>query len=193
MQDTSLLDGKNLALFMFLYVVGDSIKYYSGTLVKIMTSYVVLSYLILNILIVFAYYYMDGTSIGNVIWLSAYPYCSPVLIINAILLFIIFGRISIKSKVINSFAASVFTVYIIHHQHFVLYSLIGTLAVKLYCFFTTPASIICGLFLYAVIILIICIIIDKLFKPLWRPLQKIGEKGDQKLEVLLKTISGVQY
>lgn len=193
MQDTSLLDGKNLALFMFLYVVGDSINFYSGILAKIKTTYVILSYIILNILIVLAYYHLDGTSLEILIWLSAYPYCSPVLIINAVLLFIIFGRMHIRSKVINSLASSVFTIYVLHHQHFILYTLIGAIALKIYHFFTTPASIICGLFLFTVIILMACIIVDKLFNPLWRFLHKIGEIGDQKLDVLLKTINGVKY
>lgn len=190
MQESSLKDGKNLILFMFLYVLGDSIKANSELLMKVRTACLVSIYLLLNVLVVSAFVYMSDTTLGKGIWYLCYPYCSPILTLNGVLLFLIFGKMKIRSRIINYLASSVFAVYIIHHQHFILYSVIGPLALKIYSLFQTPICIILGLSFLTLLILTISMLIDKLFTPLWRYFEKQAGREDIKINMIFKSING---
>lgn len=125
MNEPTLHNGKNVVYFSFLYVLGDSIKKNEACFSKIKTITFVCYYLLLNALLVILYCKYSNTIIGTAIWKLSYIYCSPILIINAILLFLIISRMSIRSSWINYLSASVFSMYIIHHQYVILYKLIG--------------------------------------------------------------------
>lgn len=181
MQESSLNDGKNLILFMFLYVLGDVIKKNADTLMKIRTVYLVTLYLLLNVLVVSAFVYTANTTLGKGIWHLSYPYCSPILILNGVLLFLLFGRMRIRSRIINYLASSVFAVYILHHQHYVLYSLIEPISLYIYYSFHNHVSILLALGHFSITIVLACIFVDKLFTPLWHFLKKFSKRGNQKL------------
>lgn len=125
MNEPTLHNGKNVVYFCFLYVLGDSIKKNEACFSKFKTSMLVCCYLFLNTLLVILYCKYFNTIIGTAIWKLSYIYCSPILIINAILLFLIISRMSFRSSWINYLSASVFSMYIIHHQYVILYKIIG--------------------------------------------------------------------
>lgn len=55
-----------------------------------------------------------GHRIASIIYRWGWGYNSPLLIINAILLFMIFTKLTIKAKLISVVAKSVFPIYLIH-------------------------------------------------------------------------------
>lgn len=166
MHDRSMDDGKNLVLFIFVYVIGDSLRHYQKEIDKINSVLLLVIYLLLNVLLVFLYNMYSGSFIVDTVWALSYPYNSPVLIFNAILLFLLFGRLHLRSRIVNWLASSVFAVYILHHQHFVLYKLIGPITLSLYGVHSSSIVLLLQLALFALVIMFICIFIDKLFEPL---------------------------
>lgn len=190
MQDTALQDGKNLVLFMFLYTLGDCIRTYWSKLDKFKTIYLVGGYVFLNIGLVVVYCLTFDKALGRLLWEMSFPYCSPILILNAVMLFLLFGRLSFKSRAVNKLASSVFAVYIIHHQHFVLYSVLGPVVLKVHEFMQQPLYVIPALCVVVLIIMFVCIGVDKLFSPLWRLLHQLADKIDKKYEDLLLTVNG---
>ena len=166
MKDPSMADGKNLVLFMFLYVLGDCLRHNKETVTNVSTPILGGFYIFLNAALVSLYTMYPNNFIGNTIWNISYPYCSPVLILNAVLLFLLFSRLRFKSNVVNRLAGSVFAIYIIHHQHYVLYNLIGPIVFALYRLHTPPIIQIFYLCSFSIIIMLVCIAIDILFEPL---------------------------
>ena len=101
MQDNSMTDGKNLVLFIFIYVLGDCLKYYHEKIDKVSTRNLVMIYLFLNIVLVLIYNSFAEGIIGEIVFKLSYPYCAPVLIMNACLLFLIFSRLHFFSRTVN--------------------------------------------------------------------------------------------
>lgn len=165
MHDKSMVNGKNLVLFMFLYVLGDCLRAFKDKTDQISTRYFALLYFTLNFFLVLLFYVFSDSSLGHVIWNLSYPYCSPILIINAVLLFLIISRLHFKSRAINWLAGSVFAVYILHHQHYVLYYWIKPLVLLAYDKITSPVILIVSLGFISFILLFLFILIDKLFTP----------------------------
>lgn len=115
--DPSLCDGKNIANFTFLYILGHTIHHYKNIWKAIPIKLITLSILLLNLAIFsLLFLFNRGTTIGAHIWLLSMPYCSPLLIINASLVFILFSQLNLKSKTINNLAKSTLAIYLIHCQ-----------------------------------------------------------------------------
>ena len=193
MHDRSMFDGKNLVLFMFLYVLGDSLRQFKDLIDKVSTPVILVIYLFLNMAHMIVYVFYSDSFIGEITWNLSYPYCSPILILNAVLLFILFSRLHFKSKSVNWLAGSVFAVYIIHHQNFVLYKLIGPLVLTLYGEHYSPLILILYLGLYSLLIMFVCIMIDKLFTPLYNVfiqyVAELGEKANKSLDRIVKLLA----
>ena len=168
MQEASLHDGKNLPFFMFLYTLGDTLRHLEETTNKIKLVYLVIAWISLNILLLCAYMHTEGTMIGTVLWILSYPYCSPLLIINAVLFFLIFSKMKFTSTIVNSLGGSVFAVYIVHHQHLILYNIIHPLALKIYAYDSTPLVLLANLSIMTIVIMIISIGLDKALTPIWK-------------------------
>ena len=166
MQDNSMTDGKNLVLFIFIYVLGDCLKYYHEKIDKVSTRNLVMIYLFLNIVLVLIYNSFAEGIIGEIVFKLSYPYCAPVLIMNACLLFLIFSRLHFFSRTVNWLAGSVLAVYVLHHQSFVLYVLIQPCVMYLYHENTSPIVLLIFLSFLAWTILFVGIIVDKIFSPL---------------------------
>ena len=176
--EPSLKDGKNVILFIFLYVVGDFLREFKHYWESIKSVYWALLWLILNVLLVVSWLSLHDTPIGDVIWRLSYPYCSPILILNAITLFIVFGSIHLKSRCINWLASSVLAVYIIHHQHFVLYELIQPAIERIYGVSNLPILLLAMIGGFTCIIMLVSILIDKFFNPLWNSIASYASKLD---------------
>lgn len=163
MNEPTLHNGKNVVYFSFLYVLGDSIKKNEACFSKFKTSMLVCCYLFLNTLLVILYCKYFNTVIGTAIWKLSYIYCSPILIINAILLFLILSRMSFRSSWINYLSASVFSMYIIHHQYVILYKIIGPTIDYFKSQPLNSCEFILVLSLITIVIMGGCVLIDLIF------------------------------
>ena len=164
MHEPSLFNGKNLILFMFVYVLGDCLRALSSKYEKWKFRWLLLAYISLNVLLIVSYTCFYDNFLGKIIWKVSYPYCSPVLILNALLLFVVFSKLSFKSRTINYLSSSVLSIYILHHQHFVLYTLIGPIVYHIYDATGNQLVLFIGLCAFTILIMVACIAIDKLFK-----------------------------
>ena len=135
-----------------------------------------LIYVLLNVLSVTSYCILSDSIISKMIFHISYPYCSPLLILNAILFFILIARIHFSSKLINWCAQSVLAIYLIHCHPFILDNLIGPVCTDV-CKNVTGEFMICFvLFVFAILIMIFSIVIDKLLYPVWTIVNNISEK-----------------
>lgn len=114
--DMSLFDGKNLVNFIFLYFLGDTLRYTEPKWQKIPNGLLLVFWVLLNLFTFIALYYANNAHAGEIIMNLSFPYRSPLLIINAIVFFCMFGRLHFHSRLVNRLATSAFAVYILHEQ-----------------------------------------------------------------------------
>lgn len=180
--DPSLSDGKNLANFLTLYVIGNTLHAYEKFWKKIPVYYIITVYLLINISVVSVYNLFYGTFVAKGIWKIFFPYQSPGLILNSILFFLIVLHWRFKSKAINWFASSALAIYLIHESSLVRNYILGpvTLEIREYLgndYLTLPAII-----FMALVLCFVCILLDKLLSPLWRCFARIGDVVENKLK-----------
>lgn len=180
--DQSLIDGKNIINFMLLYVIGDTARKYSDVLSRFRVRGVLGTYIVFNVFIVVVCTLFSETKLVQILFILCYQYCSPGLLINAILIFFLFMRINVKSSLINYSASSVFAVYLIHCNNVVFPNIVKPLIVSLFKTDNCFLSII-YLFLLAVGLFVACIVIDKLLTPIWKQTLTLAEKIDRKLKI----------
>lgn len=156
--DSSLAGGKNLTNFCLLYVLGNTFRVYEKNFKKISFPYLISGYIVLNSVILFIF--VQGGLVSKGIWFMSFPYCSPLLIINATLFFLIFTRFKIHSKIINYVASSMFAVYLIHCQPYIANRINITLSHSLVN--DSIAINFCIVLLYAIIIMTASVLIDKI-------------------------------
>ena len=178
----SLLEGKNLTNFLLLYVVGDTLRVCRVMWEKIPQWILIVSFLVLNTIMLTLWMIYHNNIMGTVIWILTFPYCSPVLYINAILVFMIIGKLRFHSRFVNWVASSAFAVYLIHYHPIVLDNIIkiGTDYIQSLCN-NIPNGVIPLYFLFSLVVFCTCILIDKLFQPVWK---YVGDRCaiiDQKL------------
>ncbi len=181
MQELSLHDGKNLPFFMFLYTLGDCLRHLEEKMKKVSLSCLISLWLLLNMVLVVSYIITDGSFVGNIIWLLSYQYCGPLLVISAVLFFLIFSKIHFKSMLVNSLAGSVFAVYIIHHQHYIMEYILRPVVMNAYSFNNTPVILLLMIILIACAVMAVSIGIDKLFNPIWRKITKYVVSHEEKI------------
>lgn len=180
-REPSLASGKNILFFSFLYGIGDYLRVNKQKFDAIKTSTFIISYILLNLIICATYLKWGHGLIGSIVWNLSFPYCSPLLVLNAVLLFLVFSRISIRSKTINWLSASVLTVYVIHQQPFILFKVIQP-AIKWICEQSQSAVLVLAhVALFSFVVLIICLLIDKLIKPLSDAVCSLASKFDDKV------------
>lgn len=178
----SLIEGKNLTNFILLYVVGDTLRVYRDKWERIPRWMLIVSFLVLNAIILTSWMINHGNIVGTLIWMLTFPYCSPFLYFNAILVFMIIGKLRFQSRFINWVASSAFAVYLIHYHPVVLDNLIKPVTENIQSLCNNaPSGVIPLYFLFALVIFVICILIDKLFLPIWRYVGKRCAIIDQKL------------
>ena len=175
MTDPTLIDGKNLLNFIFIYFIGRMLNYYQDTLTKISSWKYIVTYVVLVMLSLFVFTNINNTYIQTRLWLLFYPYNSPMLLMESCIIFILFGKLQIQSGIINKIASSVFAMYILHGATF------GYIAntVRLLNSTTNDKSIqIILSFLLVVAIIIASTCIDRMFSPLWKYVSRQGQKLD---------------
>ena len=183
--DASLKDGKNLINFILLYLIGHIINKYQYKWQIYRSISLIVTYIILNAIIVFSLLMWDkSTIIGGYIWRLVFPYCSPILIINGIILFLIFSKIKVNSHIINVCASSMFAVYIIHCQPAFHIHAIMPICMRIINF--SPICFIGALILLAICIIIFSLLLDKILTPLWWLVLKIGKLIENKVKRLVE-------
>jgi len=168
--DNSITDGKNIINFFFIYTLGslmhDSYEVWS----KWKAWWILTAFLVLNVVLVATHLHFDGSWYSKAIWQLAYPYNSPIVMVNALLAFMLFGKMKFQSKAVNWVAASTFSMYLIHRNPVVLERVFRPTVMNHIVGQGSVCGEICMLLVYSVIITLACIAIDKLLSV---PLSKL--------------------
>lgn len=173
--DDSLSSGKNLPNFMLIYLLGNILMQYKVQLAKISQKRWIFIYILLNVVLVTFYCLFSNSLIGKIIWHISFIYCSPILFINAIIFFMVFAQMNIKSKFINWTAKSSFAIYLIHGNRPYAYTLIGLASVYCVNHITNPIILFISIVLLAIAIIVVTVSIDKLLTPLWNLFERLGD------------------
>jgi surface polysaccharide O-acyltransferase-like enzyme len=166
-RNNTLADGKNIVNFIFLYCIGNFVHNNIQREELFKMRYIFISaYLILNTLL-FTVLTLTGEYVffQKIVFKAFHPYNSPGVILNALLLFLFFSTLSIKSKTINYLADSVLAIYVIHANIYFGHFLARILANVKNEFLGNISFTIFSVII-AIAIMAFCIIIDKLIKPL---------------------------
>jgi surface polysaccharide O-acyltransferase-like enzyme len=180
----SLADGKNVINFVLIYYIGDflhnNVDYKK---LKLHRNKIIFAYLLLNIGILTSYFLTANyLLLQKIIWRLFFPYNSPGLLINAILLFVIFSSFEFKSKFINWMAGSTFAIYLLHENAYLgkyLYQFVTYLHNSLGNALVLAVTLV----ILAILVCIICILIDKMVKPILRAIETLLFKST-KLQLL---------
>lgn len=173
--DKSMLTGKNLVNFMFLYYAGRLLSLYKD---KWQTQHyltLISTCLLLNVIIVTAYMFLNETG-RKLVWALSYPYSSPILLINSVLFFMIVGKMHFQSKVVNYLAASSLAIYLIHGCRPYIIGTIGDMTYYLYNHISNGILLFGSCMALTLLIIAFAITIDKLLTPLWNYVDKAGSK-----------------
>jgi len=183
----SLSDGKNCVNFILIYYIGDYLK----TCTKLKPKRILLYYIGLNLMFFCCFMLLRNKPLaGGIFYRSIFPYNSIGLIFNASLLFMFFSSLTVKSKIINWIAVSILPVYLIHENQFLsryLYEAIANMKGSM----PDPWVLIPALILLAIMVIMICILIDKALSPVYKLIQKAVtdskyfEKINGKIEQIL--------
>lgn len=172
--------GYSTMSFIGLYLLARFIKLHSERLKKITITNNILLYLYLTIIPVFLFYF------------TKYPfnmthYSSPFVIGASLFLLLAFVKMQFQNKFINYLSCSVFSIYLIHlhplivdYFRYIMRTAYETLGGWLYILFV---------FVFAFILLFLCVMLDKLRIISWNYLYRtIISKIITKIEVLLSKI-----
>ena len=173
--DITLIDGKNIANFILIYIIGNTIRVEQNRIVGLSNWCFWGGFFILNVVLMFLYVFFYNTKVSDFVWNWSFPYYSPFLLVSSVMFFIPFTRFNINSPVINYVAASVFSIYIIHHQPVLLEICLKPIAYYLYEM-AARSEIICIVMMgtFAFFVMLASVLIDKILTPLWETLIKIG-------------------
>ena len=148
---------------------------------KVSITTLTIVYVIFNLFLVVVYCLFDGTPIGTIIWILNFPYSSPMLLVNSIILFVLFGKLRIQSQRINWMAKSSLAIYLIHANRPYVIGEIGLLAAWMVNQTNSTIIIMGGCILLTIIAIISAICFDKLLTPIWKQIDKIGNTVYNKL------------
>lgn len=184
-------NGSTVAQYIFLYFIGAYIrkydlnnKYFKKFNIKKKRNIYISIFICCWITNVFMHYlliYLNGidntllTYITSYISMYSFLYNNPLIIIQAISMFLFFGTLSIKSKLINKISSLTLGVYLIHEMGSVyswLYKWIGLTQRVI----NQNDSIIIEVFLWAIVIFTTCSLIELLRQILFKFLEKIKNK-----------------
>lgn len=169
--DPSLIDGKNIVNFTFLYLLGYTVRR-KITLRRIKMIHFAIALVVLNILLV-STCYCTCPLIRHCIMRIAFGYNSPLLLCNALLLFLVFSKLKFKSNFINQISASTFAVYLITEHPIVRNGILRVCAEFIIANSNYSVTLFGGLILLTITIMIITICIDKVLSPFWNLSKKI--------------------
>lgn len=169
------VEGKNLINFMLIYQIGSILKTYSSKWRLWRCGWLIASYFALNCTLVILYLSTRGTSLNALLWKLSFPYNSPILILNAVVLFVLLGGIEFHSSTVNQLAKHCFAIYLLHSIPFLVYTIERPLVSGLFCYFNHNLFVTLPiLFVLAFIIIVVCIVVDSLLSPIWKCIDRFG-------------------
>lgn len=181
--DPALNDGKNFANFIFIYLIGNTLRIYSAHWKCIKISKLIAVYIILNIFLVTCFCIFHDNFIGKQIFTYSFAYNSPILLCNSILMFMIIGHYEFKSKMVNYIASSSLAIYLLSSSSLMLEiikittnTIMKHLSNDIALFFTLAAL--------SIVILFICVLIDKTLNPIWNICKIVGERAENTVRCL---------
>lgn len=159
--DQSLKDGKNITNFILIYFIGYGIRHkFIGGDYSLKREIVLL--LAFNLTLLPIYYMGFGHGVASLIHRWGWGYNSPLLIINAILLFMVFTKLTIKANTISFVAKSVFPIYLIH-SNLNVQKLLWTFMQESF----NTGNLILRNIVLAICIMLLCMVIDKILVPIY--------------------------
>ena len=165
--DASLSDGKNLINFSMIYFLGHLLKEKE---INISGKIIVFSYIFLNVVLVSAFLLGINSNLSTRVITYAFGYNSPLLVLNAILFFMIFVKIRIRSQFILWVANSVFPIYLIHSNSNLQLPLMQKIAAL------SPSRSFSYYFMVMLVIMVGCIVTDKCLQPIYKSITSICER-----------------
>lgn len=168
--DPSLRDGNNIINFIFIYGIGRLLHIKQEWKNMPLFKFVLL-YFVLNILLFTSFYYTKGRYLGDIIYKLFFPYDSIGLLFNSLIIFMIFGKMQIRSTAINSIATSTFAMYLFHHNPIVLYKIIKPLTLSIDSAFGGAFVEFIALILLSIVIIMVTVIVDRLIRPIYSLLE----------------------
>lgn len=174
--DSSLLDGKNIITFLFLYVIGDTLHHYETIWKKVPSYCYGLFFFILNTILVLVFSFYTGRIIEAIFQRLFFSYCSFGLLVSSLLFFMWIGGMSFKSRFINYIARSSLSIYMIHGASMIFFNIIGPISLYLLDISSNEFQLFALVLLFTTIIVVCCIIIDKLLTPVWNIIDEIAAK-----------------
>lgn len=166
-------NGYNVMQLLFIYAIGRFISKYWDCQKYSRWIYAVL-FLVPTMVIASINIFISPDVICRYRILDTYPYNHPLVMLGAIGLFLLFTTFQFYNKVINWFAASTLSIYLIH-EHIVLCSLWQQIANK--WSLVTPPCVRIILLLGGVVLLMLgCMLFDKIRFLLTKPLINIFER-----------------
>lgn len=178
--DTSLKEGYNVLHFAFLYLIGDTLSKYKDRFNSTPAIVLVASYLFINVLSVLCgYYAITELSECTLVFDVFFQYNSLVLVLNALLLFLLFMRLKMKSRVINYLASSCLAVYLIHGSSLFLNHLIKDAAWYIQTLTNSVFVQLLYVCLLGLLVLACCIAMDKILTPVWKFANTISSKMEK--------------
>lgn len=182
MGDRYLIEGKNLTNVLMFYVLGNTINQYQKHWEKFPMYQIAIAVILLNISLVFAYSYFSSISFR--IWNYSFSYNSPLIILNSSLVFMIFAKMSFKSKFVNWLSGGIFACYLWQCVPILWKTFFEYPASKIYSMgVSSPVLFLFTACIYAIIILLVIVSIDKLLSPIWNRLISIAERIDKRWKI----------
>lgn len=189
-QDPSLIEGKNLVTFLFLYSIGFALHKYENVWKKIPGLWYGVAYIVYNVAIVIFFSYFTGRWIDALYYRAFFAYCSFGLLISSILFFLWIGSLNFKSKFVNYIAKSSLAIYMLHCANLIFFGWIGPFVTESLNQLHSEIQIFGFVFLLSTVIVTACIITDKLLTPVWNIINSIGVKLDNTLKHYLVRCGG---
>ena len=175
--DKNMDEGYDVLNFIFLYMLGCTLAEYKDQLNKIPTWGVLSAWIVLNVLYVYGYCHLGFYN--KYLFTFAFPYNSPGIVINSVSLFILFMRMSFHSKTINYMASSSLAIYLIHSGSLMFKTVVKDGSEWIRDIAKTGGGQIALVFVFALVIVLVCIGIDKCLTPLWNLVNKGADKLSQ--------------
>ena len=172
--DQTMHEGYDILNFIFLYLLGNTLSEYHKQLVKIPSWLILIFWLLFNA--AFMIVCCNGGIFRDLFFNIVFPYNSPGIIMNAVLFFMLFMRLSFPSKVINYLATSSLAIYLIHSSNLVFRTLIkdGSLWIREHSKYI--GGQISMVFVYSLVVIVVCIAIDKVLTPIWKMVNNVADK-----------------
>ena len=180
-QDPSLYDGKNAVTFLFLYSLGDTLRVYRNQLARIRPLYYGLAFLLYNTALVTLYSFWTGRLAMITYNRMFFAYCSFGLLVSSVLFFLWIGNLKFKSRFINLIGPSSMTIYMIHGSNLIIFSIVPHIVDHILASNPSNLLLFSEVFVVTFIIVTFCISLDILLRPVWRWLNRLGLRLEERI------------